>query len=132
LQDVGNELLYTLHKLTNADTLGFLQHVRDAVPLMLIRAIGEHCEKVEHNTVFKRLVQHPPWPFSGKPLEVCVVVGIGLFLDNRVPCVPCVHRQKVGLDLEHVLSCLIMFSCGFRCSLQGLLELSLDVAAQGG
>ena len=42
LRDVGVELLHTLHKLTNADALGFLQHVRDVVPLLLSRVVGEH------------------------------------------------------------------------------------------
>ncbi len=47
LQDVGIELFHTLHKLTNADALGFLQHVCDVVPLLLCRVVGEHGEKVE-------------------------------------------------------------------------------------
>jgi hypothetical protein len=55
LQDVGIELFHTLHKLTNADTLGFLQHVPDVVPLLLCHVVGEHGEKVEHDTVFERL-----------------------------------------------------------------------------
>jgi hypothetical protein len=63
LCNVGVELLYTLHKLTNADALGFLQHVHDIVPLLLSRAIGEHGEKVEHHTVFER--RESPGPFSG-------------------------------------------------------------------
>jgi hypothetical protein len=57
LQDVGVELLHMLHKLMDADTLGFLQHVRDTVPLLLSHAIGEHGEEVKHHTVFKRLAQ---------------------------------------------------------------------------
>jgi hypothetical protein len=51
--DVGIELFHTLHKLTNADALGFLQNVRDVVPLLLSRVVGEHGEKVEGHTVFK-------------------------------------------------------------------------------
>ncbi len=42
-----------LHKLMNADALWFLQHVRDVVPLVLSRIIGELGEKVEHHTVFE-------------------------------------------------------------------------------
>ncbi len=55
MQDVGIELFHMLHKLTNADALGFLQHVRDLVPLLLCLIVGEHGEKVEHDTVFERL-----------------------------------------------------------------------------
>jgi hypothetical protein len=47
LCDVEVELLYTLHKLTNADALGILQHIRDVVLLLLSHAIGEQDEKVE-------------------------------------------------------------------------------------
>ena len=57
---------------------------------------------------------------------------VGLFLENLVPHVPCVDGQKVGVELEHVLSRLIMFDCGFLCGLQGLLKLSLDGGVQGG
>ena len=60
LQDLGVKLLHTLHKLTNADVLGFLQHVCDILPLLLSHAIGEHGEEEEHHTVFKRLVQKSP------------------------------------------------------------------------
>ena len=132
LCNVGIELLYMLHKLTNADVLGFLQHVRDIVPLLLSHAIGEHGEKVEHHAVFERLGRHSPGPLSGQPLEVCVGVGIGLLLDNLVPRLPCVNRQKVGVELEHVLSHIIMFGRGFHCVLQGLPKLSLEIGAQGG
>ena len=132
MRDVGVELLHTLHNLTNADALGFLQHVRDVVPLLLSRVVREHGEKVECHTVFELLAQHSPGPFPGQPLEVRVVVGIGLFLDNLVPRVPCVDGQKVGIELEHVLSRLITFGRGFLCGLQGLLKLSLDGGAQGG
>jgi hypothetical protein len=133
LCNLGVELLYMLHKLTNADALGFLQHVCDIVPLLLrlSRAIGEHGEKVEHHTVLERLERHSPGPFPGQPLEVCVGVGSGLFLDNLVPHVPCVDGQKVDVELEHVLSHLITFGCGFLCDLHGLLKLSLDVNTQG-
>jgi hypothetical protein len=55
LRDVGIELFHMLHKLTNADVLGFLQHVRDVVPLLLCRVVGEHGEKVEPDTVLERL-----------------------------------------------------------------------------
>ncbi len=37
---LGVELLHTLHKLTNADALGFLEHVHDVVPLLLSRTVG--------------------------------------------------------------------------------------------
>ncbi len=40
------ELFHTLHKLTNADVQGFLQHVRDVVPLLLFRVVGEHGDEV--------------------------------------------------------------------------------------
>ncbi len=53
LRDVGIELFHTLHKLTNAVALGFLQHVCDIVPLLLCPVVGEQGEKVEHHTVFK-------------------------------------------------------------------------------
>jgi hypothetical protein len=53
LQDLGIELFHTLYKLTNADALGLLQHIRDVVPLLLCRVVGEHGEKVEHHTVIK-------------------------------------------------------------------------------
>ncbi len=55
LQDVEVELLHMLHKLSNADALGFLHHVCDVVPLLLSRAIGEHGENVEHYAVIERL-----------------------------------------------------------------------------
>jgi hypothetical protein len=55
LQDVGIELFRTLHKLMNAEALGFLQHVCDVVPLLLSPVVGEHGEKVERDTVFERL-----------------------------------------------------------------------------
>ncbi len=42
-----------LHKLTDADALGFLQHVCDVVPFLLCRVVGEHSEKVECHTVFE-------------------------------------------------------------------------------
>jgi hypothetical protein len=48
LRDVGVELFYTLHKLTHADALGFLEHVHDVITLLLGRVFGKHCEKVEH------------------------------------------------------------------------------------
>ncbi len=51
LQYVGVELLHMLHKLRNADVLGFLEHVCDAVLLLLSRTVGEHGEEVEHRTV---------------------------------------------------------------------------------
>ncbi len=54
-----------LHKLTNADAMGFLQHVPDVVPLLLSHAIGEHGEKVEHHAVLLRLAQKSPGPFLG-------------------------------------------------------------------
>ena len=60
-------------------------------------------------------------------MEVCVGVGIGLFLDNLVPRLPCVNGQKVDIELEHVLSGLITFGLGFLCGLHGLLKLSHDV-----
>jgi hypothetical protein len=63
LQDVGVELLHMLHKLTNADPLGFLEHVRDIVPLLLSHAIGEHSEEVKHNTEVERPVQKSPGSF---------------------------------------------------------------------
>jgi hypothetical protein len=53
LQDVGIKLFHVLHKLKKADALGFLQHVRDVVPLLLCHVVGEHGEKVEHHTVVK-------------------------------------------------------------------------------
>jgi hypothetical protein len=55
LQDVEVELLHTLRKLMNADTLGFVEHVCDLVPLLLSRTVGEHGEEVEHHTLIKRL-----------------------------------------------------------------------------
>jgi hypothetical protein len=103
LRGVGIELFHTLHKLTNADALGFLQHICDVVPLLLCHVVGEHSEKVEHDIVFKRLARHSPGPFSGQPLEVRVWGSFGLLVNNLVPCVPCVDRQKVGVELEHVL-----------------------------
>jgi hypothetical protein len=45
---VGVKLLHMLHKLTNADALGLLEHVCDVVPLLLSRIVGEHGEKVGH------------------------------------------------------------------------------------
>ncbi len=126
LQDVGIELFHTLQKLTNADMLGFLQHVCDIVPLLLCRVVGEHGEKVEDDTVFERLARHSPGPFSGQPLEFSAGVGFGLRVDNLVPCVPCIDRQKVGVELKHVLGRLITIRRGFLYGLQGLLKLSLD------
>jgi hypothetical protein len=126
LRDVGIELFHMLHKLTNTDVLGFLQHVRDVVSLLLCRVVGEHSEKVEHDTVFERLSQHSPGPFPGQPLEVHVGVGFDLLMDDLVPRVPCVDKQKVGVELEHVISRLITFCRGFLYVLQGLLKLSLD------
>ena len=70
--------------------------------------------------------QHSPGPFPGQPLEVRVGAGIGLLLDNLDPRVPCVDRQKVDVELEHVLSRLITFCRGFLYVIQGLLKLSLD------
>jgi hypothetical protein len=55
-----------LHKLTNADALGFLQYICDVPqPLLLSRAIGEHSEKVELHAVLKRLAQKSPGLFLG-------------------------------------------------------------------
>ena len=82
MQDVGIELFYTLHKLTNADALGFLQHVRDVVPLLLSRVVGEHGEKVEHDAVLERLTRHSPGALAVKPLEVLVGVSLGLVMDD--------------------------------------------------
>ncbi len=42
-----------LHKLTNADMLGLLEHIHDVAPFLLSRVIGEHGEKVEHHTVIE-------------------------------------------------------------------------------
>ncbi len=66
---------------------------------------------------------------SGQPLEVHVGVGLGLLMDDLVPCVPCVDRQKVGIELKHVLGHLILLGRGFLYGLQGLLKLSLDHGA---
>jgi hypothetical protein len=63
LLNVGIELLYTLHKLTNVDPLGLLEHVPDVVLLLLSHVIGEHSEKVEHHAVIKRLNS-----FTSKPV----------------------------------------------------------------
>ncbi len=76
--------------------------------------------------VFERLVRHSPEPLPGQPLEVRVGVGFGLLMGDLVPRVPCVDRQKVGVELEHVLGRLITFCCAFLYGLQGLLKLSLD------
>jgi hypothetical protein len=129
LQDVGIELFHTLHKLMNADALGFLQHVRDVVPLLLCCVVGEHGEKVEHGTVFERLACHSPGPFSGQPLEVHVGVGFSLLMEDLVSCVPCIDRQKVRVELKHVRDRLITLCRGFRYGLQGLLKLSLGLGA---
>jgi hypothetical protein len=59
-------------------------------------------------------------------LEVRVGDGFGLLMDNLVLHVPCVDRQKVGIELKHVLSRLITVHPGFLYGLQGLLKLSLD------
>jgi hypothetical protein len=53
LRGVGVELLHTLHTLTHADALGFLEHVRQVVPFLLSRVVGEHGEKVEYHAVIK-------------------------------------------------------------------------------
>ena len=73
------------------------QHVRDVVPLLLSRVVGEHGEKVEHDTAFERHARHSPGPFPGKPLEVLVEISLGLLLDDLVPGVPRVVRQKVRI-----------------------------------
>jgi hypothetical protein len=40
--NVGVKLPHTLHKLTNADVLWLLEHIRDVVLLLISRIIGEH------------------------------------------------------------------------------------------
>jgi hypothetical protein len=50
LCDVGVELLYVLYKLTYANPLGLLEHVRKLVLFLLSCVVWEHREKVEHNT----------------------------------------------------------------------------------
>ncbi len=65
----------------------------------------------------------------GQPLEVHVGVGFGLLMDDLVPGVLRVDRQKVPVELKHVLSRLITFCRGFLYGLQGLLKLSLDRGA---
>jgi hypothetical protein len=42
-----------LYKLSNADVLGLLEHIHDAVPLLLSRIIGECSEKEEYHAVIK-------------------------------------------------------------------------------
>ena len=48
-----------------------------------------------------------PGPLPGKSLEVMVGVGLGLLLDDLVPGVPRVDRQKVRIELKHVRGRLI-------------------------
>ncbi len=42
-----------LHKLTNADLVGLHEHIRDIVPLLLSRIVGEHSEKVKQHTIIE-------------------------------------------------------------------------------
>ncbi len=65
----------------------------------------------------------------GQPLEVLVGVSLGLLLEDLVPGIPRIDRQKVRLELKHVCSHLIMLGCGFREGLQGYLEISLGLGA---
>ena len=65
-------------------------------------------------------------------MEVHIGAGFGLLVDDLVPCLPCVDRQKVGVELNHVLGRIITFPRGFLYDLQGLLKLSLDPGAWGG
>jgi hypothetical protein len=46
-------LLHELHKLTNTDALGHLEHIHYVVPLLLNRIIEEDGEKVEHHAAIK-------------------------------------------------------------------------------
>ncbi len=51
LRNTGIELLYALYKLTYANPLGLLEHVRKVVLFLLSRVVWEHGEKVEHDAV---------------------------------------------------------------------------------
>jgi hypothetical protein len=53
LRNVGIELIYMLHKLMHADTLGFCEHVYDVIPLLLSHIVGKHGEKMEHHAVIE-------------------------------------------------------------------------------
>jgi hypothetical protein len=53
LRNLGVKLFHMLNELTNADTLGLLEHVCGVVPLLLSHGIGEHGEKVGHHAVIK-------------------------------------------------------------------------------
>ncbi len=66
LRNVGVELFYRLNKL-NTDALGFLEHVRDVIPLLLSCYVGKHSAKVEHDTVIERLPKNPLGSFLEKP-----------------------------------------------------------------
>jgi hypothetical protein len=55
LRNEGVELFYTLHKLTQTDALGFLEHFLNVIPLLLSHAVGKHSdsEKVEYHAVIE-------------------------------------------------------------------------------
>ncbi len=67
-----------------------------------------------------------------KPLEVLVGVSLGLFLDDLVSRIPCVNRQKVRIELEHVLGCLITEVHDCLHILNSLLELGPALSAKDG
>ncbi len=84
--NVGVELLHTLHKMTNADLFGLLEHVCYVVLLCSAALLGNG-EKVEHHAVIKGLAQKSPGSFLGTALEVCIGVTCGLLVDDLVPCI---------------------------------------------
>jgi hypothetical protein len=53
LRNICIELLYELYKLAFANPLGLLEHVGKLVLFLLSCIVGEHSEKVKHNTFVK-------------------------------------------------------------------------------
>ncbi len=70
LQDGRVELLYGLHKLTNADALGLLEHIRDVVLLLLSHVIDKNSKKEEHHKIVGPFYVQP-WRSVQGSLAVC-------------------------------------------------------------
>ncbi len=107
----------------HADVLGFLKHVCDVVPLLLLsRVVGKHGEKVDHHAVVKWLAQISTRSFLGTALYICVGVGLCLLVDNLVPHVLGIVRQQACVELEHDWGSLFHLGIGFLCGFLGLLD----------
>ncbi len=53
LHSIGIELLYVLHKLMYANSLGLLKHIGKVVLLLLSLVVGKLGEQVEHYAIVK-------------------------------------------------------------------------------